>query len=158
MLSTEHWNWVQRALPIACVDLIPVQFNSSSEIARVGLIQRLAPADPAWCLLGGRILYGENIGQAGQRILSEAGGTAIRIETADWGHPDYLAEYLPRNASGLSDPRKHAIGLTFIVTIAGAFKPEGEALSFDWFDLNKLPVPLGFGQSTIFDEVFGRRG
>jgi hypothetical protein len=135
VLSVEHWEWVQRSMPIACVD----------------------PVEPAWCLIGGRVFYGENTNQAGERILLEAGGDGVHIETAEWGHPDYLAEYLPSNVTGLLDPRKHAIGMTFIVTISGTFVPQGEAIKFDWFDLVNLPSPLGFGQRTIIDEVFGRR-
>ena len=105
MLSAKDWHWAQRSLPIACVDFIPVQFGPDSVIKQVGLIQRLAPVDPAWCLIGGRILLGESIGQAGQRILTEAGGPEVFIETADWNHPDYVAEYLLDNSSGLFDPR-----------------------------------------------------
>ena len=159
MLSAKDWHWAQRSLPIACVDFIPVQFGPDSVIKQVGLIQRLAPVDPAWCLIGGRILLGESIGQAGQRILIEAGGPEVFIETADWNHPDYVAEYLLDNSSGLFDPRKHAIGLTFLVTISGNFKPTGEASNFEWFDPAHLPDPIGFGQQTIFDSVFSwRRG
>ena len=157
MLSSRDWDWAQKVLPIVCVELIPVQFGSGHDITRLGLIQRMAPKELAWCLIGGRIFYGESISQAGQRILAQAGGSSMQIETVKWDYPDYVAQYSPNNASGLIDPRKHAIGLTFIVTISGNFEPSGEAMKFQWFDLLDLPTPLGFGQQRIIDELFGQQ-
>jgi hypothetical protein len=49
------------------------------------------------------------------------------------------------------DPRKHAIGLTYAVELAGSFVPQGEALDFKWFPINQIREMknIGFGQQQI---------
>jgi hypothetical protein len=58
----------------------------------------------------------------------------------------------------LFDPRQHAIGLTCVVEIIGIPVAHGEALEFNWFDINDIPGDneIGFGQKSVINECVRR--
>ncbi|MCX5989558.1 MAG: DUF4916 domain-containing protein [Chloroflexi bacterium] len=72
----------------------------------------------------------------------------------DATNPTYVAQYSPHGPDSrfdAADPRQHAIGLTWMVTLVGALSPQGEATGFDWFPVDALPPPhaFGFGQHNV---------
>ena len=71
-------------------------------------------------------------------------GQAIAITLTDDPQPVYVGQYFTsQRRIGGTDPRQHAIGLTFALEISGEIRPQGEALDFRWFEPGKLPAAPG---------------
>src|SRR5690348_3534196 len=134
LLSDEEWKRIQRQLPIACVDLMPIRFSQSQprRVEAIGLIQRSTPHQgERWCLVGGRLRYSESLGEGLTRQVHETLGPDAQISPTPAAtlQPLYVAQYLPHGASGENpdeyqrgdgwDPRKHAIGLTYALELVG---------------------------------------
>lgn len=150
-LDNTRWEWVQRVLPIAVIDILAVEGDAAD--SRIGLIRRSTPHQgERWNLVGGRIQYGETIGDAIKRELRDALGGAVAVDVTDDEQPAYLAQYGPWQRPPFSlDPRKHAVGLTFVLPIDGVVDPQGEARDFAWFPPHRLPTPAkwGFEQDRV---------
>lgn len=137
-LGDEMWTAVQRAVPIACVDVVAVR--QDREGRRIGLIQRVTPFDDRilWCQIGGRIQLGETVRDAVLRHLHEALSGVTADLPAD-PQPSYVMQWFPAPlpmdgvAHGL-DPRRHAVALSFLVEVVGEPMPVpgGEAIAFAW--------------------------
>lgn len=154
-LSDSDWNFVQEHIPIVCVDILPIQSSGSKK--KIGLIKRGAPEVDAWCLLGGRVFKGERIDAAMQRIVHQALGPESQVRYGSWAVPDQVVEYLPSASSGSPhDPRKHAVSLTYTIELLGKLVPNGEAKDFCWFDSDRLPDKIGFGQEGIIASLVKR--
>ncbi len=137
-LSDDEWAKIQTLLPIAVVDIVLV---AEDDHPRVGLIQRDTPHQGRrWNLIGGRIRFGEAIGEAMAREVRETLGAELHVRLPDASRPHYVAQYGPmKRGDFLDDPRKHAVGLTYVVPAWGAPVPQGEAFAFHWFPLRLLP-------------------
>lgn len=151
-LAASTWSLCQRSLPIACVDVLPVQVFKRDE-PRVGLINRdSAGAGLKWCLIGGRILRDESLEAAIAGIVKDALGGDVRVLSLTGEQPLYVAQYFssPRNGYP-TDPRKHAVALTYAVEFSGHPAPQGEAKAFEWFKASALPgsSDFGFGQDMV---------
>ena len=148
-LDLSKWREIQELVPIACVDILPIQLLSgdSKTIGAVGLIMRETPHQgQRWCLIGGRLGRNESLHDAIRREISDALGNDLSFTAKEDIQPDFVAEYfsVPRNNRGF-DPRQHAIGLTFCVPITGKIHPQGEAILFEWFNCFQLPPQEEFG-------------
>lgn len=158
-LAPDEWQRVQRSIPVLGVDVLPVRWTTHPRrsVAALGLILRDSPQGRGWCLCGGRVLYGESLHEAIARQIRDTFGAAARFETHSGAQPLYVAQYAPaaREVRGFDafDPRQHAIGLTFAVTLTGALTPRGEAHDFNWFPADQLPAPetFGFGQGRVVE-------
>src|SRR4051812_1541623 len=71
-LSDQDWQWASEHLPIACVDVLPVQRGDDGGIRRIGLIRRDSPMGEKWCHIGGRLLYGESLLDGANRHTIES--------------------------------------------------------------------------------------
>jgi ADP-ribose pyrophosphatase YjhB (NUDIX family) len=122
-------------------------------VEAIGLILRETPNQgQRWCLVGGRLLYGESLRDAIVRQVGETLGTKARIHLKRDQQPLYIAQYAPHGIEPFGlDPRQHAVALTYISRITGSPVPQGEAVAFEWFDVRKLPPPerFGFGQHRL---------
>ena len=155
-LATDDWTWAQQALPIACVDVVPVRVGPDGRaVERVGLIRRDTPHQGhRWCLVGGRLWRAESFANAAARQLRETLGPDVAFDPlpAD-RQPDHVAQYFPTaRPDGLLDPRQHAVTLTFVVPLGGdGVAHGGEALDFRWFPADRLPPPSewGFRQDEV---------
>lgn len=153
-LSPETWRMVQQAVPIVCIDLLPIRrAQPAGQITHIGLIFRDTPHQGLrWCLVGGRLRLHETILQAVRRQMHETLGDDVRASLAANTPPIMVAEYMvhPR-ASAMHDPRQHSIGITYLVELCGTPAPQGEALQFRWFELDHLPPAdaFGFNQDQI---------
>lgn len=142
-------------MPIACVDFVPVRDAPASGRREFGLILRDSPFGRVWCHLGGRIQRGETIAAAIRRHARESLDADVALPLNP--QPDYVYEWFPPEiapADGTAfgdDPRKHAIGLSFLVQLEGTALPRGEARDFAWF--TELPVPLWPGCLTLFERL-----
>lgn len=164
-LPADLYALVEQSVPIACVDFVPERWDHSgrSPQKQYGLIRRHSPFGEVWCHLGGRIGRGESVREALQRHADDT--LAVSLELPDDPQPSYVYQWFPpddrpRDAATLSfgdDPRKHAIGLSFVVDVLGEPVPRNEALEFGWFALDALPQPLWPGARTLLYELSSRR-
>jgi ADP-ribose pyrophosphatase YjhB (NUDIX family) len=156
-LSAEDWKWVQDTLPIACTDVVPVRLAGDGRtVAQVGLIYRDTPHQGRrWCIVGGRMWRGESIAETATRQLHDTLGPNVRFKIDPDRQPDYVVQYfLTRRDIGFVDPRQHALTMVIAVPIAGEITAMGEALSFQWFDADRLPPSdeWGFGQDRAAEK------
>jgi ADP-ribose pyrophosphatase YjhB (NUDIX family) len=162
LLDPEKWRQIQELVPIACVDILPLQLSKGDHgiVQAVGLILRETPHQGRrWCLVGGRLCRNESFTEAINREIRDALGIEVQFTVKEDIQPDYEAEYftLPKERGGF-DPRQHAVGLTFCVPIQGNILPQGEALSFSWFNCHQLPAPeeFGFNQDRVVTACLAR--
>jgi ADP-ribose pyrophosphatase YjhB (NUDIX family) len=154
-LSSSDWKFVQSAMPVACVDVLPVRFSPSrrGKLETVGLILRDTPQEQLkWCLIGGRLLYGEPLDTGVRRQVELTLGPRVRSSLRFAQQPLYVAQYSPTGRKPFSlDSRQHSLGLTYTVEFKGEPIPAGEARLFQWFAPDDLPRPrqFGFGQDKI---------
>jgi ADP-ribose pyrophosphatase YjhB (NUDIX family) len=155
-LPEEEWRKIQRCLPILCVEVLPVR-RAGGAVSEIGLILRDTPHEGVrWCLLGGRLRYGEPLaGAVGREIREALGGVGFAWDGD--GEPLAVAQYLPTpQAGGLHDPRQHAVSLVHAVALSGPPSPQGEARDFRWFAPARLPEAIGFGQQALLDTCLSR--
>lgn len=155
-LPAEIYAEIERAIPIACVDFVPLR-ESESKATEVGLILRQSPFGIVWCHLGGRILRGETMAGAIRRHALDTLGTAVALSgdpqpnyVYQWFPPDVAPEDAPVHGD---DPRKHAIGLSFVVQLVGQPSAANEALDFSYFPLDALPDPLWPGTRGLLEKL-----
>jgi len=147
-LSADLYGRIEASMPIACVDFVPVRDG------RLGLIRRASPHGEVWCHLGGRVLRGETLADALRRHCTETIGL-VPVVGVD-PQPAYVYQWFPPGLAPVDgtafgdDPRKHAIGLSFVVEVAGVARPRGEALAFEYFSPDLLPQPLWPGCRDLF--------
>jgi len=153
-LSGERWKLVQTSIPVVCVDVLPIHFspNSDSDLQSVGLILRKTPEGRKWCLIGGRLLYGESLSEAIRRQVREALGRHVKVRVGPDQQPFYIAQYAPSGRTPfVLERRQHSVGLTYALEIHGTPTPRGEAIVFRWFETAKLPrrTQFGFSQDRV---------
>lgn len=161
-IDSLKWHEIQELMPITCIDILPLQLvmGECNTIAAVGLILRETPhPGKRWCLIGGRLGRNESFHNAIKREINDALGNDIRYTVNENVQPDFVAEYftVPRNNSCF-DPRQHSIGLTFCVPIVGEIHPQGEAISFKWYNCFQLPHQdeFGFQQDRVVAACLGK--
>jgi ADP-ribose pyrophosphatase YjhB (NUDIX family) len=154
-LPTDLYAQIERSMPIACVDFVVTPADPAER--RIGLILRDSPFGQVWCHLGGRIRRGETIAQALRRHADESLGVDLVLDddpqprtVFQWFPPD-LEPDLP---SFGRDPRKHAIGMSFVTPFTGEPRPRDEALDFGLFELRALPSPLWPGCDELLRRLF----
>lgn len=159
-LSPRQWKWIQKRVPIACVDVVPLRAELNCSHQSLGLILRETPDEgPRWCLVGGRLDRNEPLAEAVARELRAALGDEIAFHVHAEIQPLFVAQYFTeRRPYGGHDSRQHAVGMIFCVPITGTVKPRGEALDFSWFDVGSIPSPqkIGFNQAPIIQAVLER--
>lgn len=154
VLSDKEWESMQRVIPIACVDFVPMRRDPGGCV-EIGLIQRAAPfpdTPEVWCHLGGRVRRDETVAEAMSRHAQTLIGGYLNL--AGCRRPHALMEFFPTpRATGTSveldgrtvevngvDPRKHAISVCYLVEAQGDFKAVegGEAHDFAWYRITDL--------------------
>jgi ADP-ribose pyrophosphatase YjhB (NUDIX family) len=155
-LSEQDWKAVQKAVPIACADVLPIREGRDG--VEAGLICRDTPQQgKRWVTVGGRVLLDEKVRDAVLRQVHETLGPGVKCKVAHY--PIAIVEYVSRRANGKPfDPRQHAIGLTYVVRLSGSVQAGGEAFEFGWFTRRTLPPAreIGFGQRPMLLECFDR--
>jgi ADP-ribose pyrophosphatase YjhB (NUDIX family) len=153
-LSRADWRFIQSSIPVTCVDVLPVRFSSGSRrvLREVGLILRETPYGRKWCLIGGRLMHREPLCAAVRRQMTEALGRQIRLHIMPDQQPLYVAQYSAGGKNPFAlDPRQHSVSLTYAVELEGVPIPGGEAIQFEWFEIENLPPArqIGFRQTTV---------
>lgn len=132
---------IQRSIPIACIDLIVLRKNNQGMIETLLIKRRIYPEIGKWCLIGGRIIKGEQIEDTIYRQAKIELGIEVEI-LSPWnkGNPVIVL------SDPVSDIQKHFIVLVYAVTIKkGKVRGSGpESSEMKWFLLDKIPKKLGF--------------
>lgn len=141
-LSNSLFQTIQKSIPIACIDLIVLRKNKGM-IETLLVKRKLYPEEGKWCLIGGRILKGEYIKNTVKRQAFKELGISVKI-LAPWSEIMPLSTF----SDPTSDKQKHFVVLVYPVVITkGKLKKEGPEFSeTKWFEINKLPKIIGFGQ------------
>ena len=146
------WESIQDSVPIVCVDIAPVLRDDTGTVSHVGFIQRTAPFTDAlvWCHVGGRVNLGESLAAALRRHLTETLGPAAAVELGSDPQPAHVMQYFRTQPDSTEphgwDPRKHAVGLMYLVTIPAETARHvsavagGEGCTFAWFPILALPA------------------
>lgn len=151
---------IQQLMPVVCVDLLVWQKDEFG-VLRYGLIVRDDPnGERGWNLIGGRIRYDETVAEAAVRHLHETLGGLVQIDPAVFETPPAaIGQYFPVDRPGYAiDERQHAVGLTYLVELAGTPLVVGdEALDFCWFTEAELPRrhEWGFRQFLPVEQMLG---
>lgn len=145
-------------VPIVCVDIIPVkQINNTWYI---GIIKRSTGLESdKLAILGGRISLNETIPEAINRhLLKDLGIHKFTFyKTNKTQTPFYVQQYFLGVKSEKPygfDPTKHAIALTYLVTINDTPIPKNEASEFRWITKQEIPKKPAFNQDTVMQEAF----
>jgi ADP-ribose pyrophosphatase YjhB (NUDIX family) len=155
-LPDDLYGQIERSMPIACVDFVPVRVDPNG-LRHVGLILRDSPHGRVWCHLGGRVQYGETIRNAIRRHAEDTLGALVNLEFNP--QPAYVYEWFPGSVAPTDgtvygdDPRKHAIGLSFVVELIGQAIAKHEALDFAYFPASELPAPIWPGCFDLIDRL-----
>ncbi|MDF2471333.1 MAG: hypothetical protein K0Q61_3705 [Rhodococcus erythropolis] len=155
-LPDDLYATIEHSMPIACVDFVPVRLEASGR-HQVGLILRNSPYGRVWCHLGGRIRYGETIREAIVRHADDA--LSVRVHLDLNPQPSYVYEWFPSPVAPTDgtvfgiDPRKHAVGLSFVVNVDEDPRARNEALEFAYFRANELPEPLWPGCRDLLSNL-----
>ena len=174
-LEPEQWKRVQETVPVTCVDVVPIRRDAAGRVVQVGLIYRDTPHQgQRWCVVGGRLCRNESFAEAIARQIRDTLGDAVRFRlgrtethTADAdphagiAEPHHVAQYFTFDRGpGPLDPRQHAIGLTWAVEILGEAHARGEAVAFQWFEIDSLPRAdqCGFGQNYVVAACLNKLG
>lgn len=155
-LPKELYDRIEQSIPIACVDFVPVRASRAGS-REIGLILRDSPHGQVWCHLGGRIQRGETIADAIRRHARETVGVAPELSLNP--QPDYVYEWFPAELAPTDgtvfgdDPRKQAIGLSFVVELPPGSRPANEALRFEYFPVSELPSPIWPGCAELLQRM-----
>ena len=137
-LSSSDWKFVQSSVPVACVDVLPVRFSATRQgkLEAVGLILRDTPQKkPQWCLIGGRLLYGESLDRGIRRQMEQTLGPHVRSSLRLAQQPLYIAQYSPSGRKPFSlDLRQHSVALTYAAEFKGETNSSrrGQIVSVVW--------------------------
>lgn len=154
-LPPDTYQLIERSMPIACVDFVLVREHGGRRA--LGLILRDSPHGEVWCHLGGRIQRGETIADAIRRHGRETLGIEPYLPLNP--QPDYVYEWFPPDIApgdGTAfgdDPRKHAIGLSFVLETKVGARPANEALDLAYFAPDQLPENLWPGCLTLLERL-----
>jgi ADP-ribose pyrophosphatase YjhB (NUDIX family) len=155
-LPDDLYAQIERSMPIACVDFVLAR-PAGDDRNEIGLILRESPHGRVWCHLGGRVEFGETIRDAVRRHAKDTLAVDVRLNLNP--QPAYVYEWFPPPVAPTDgtafgdDPRKHAIGLSFIVEPDGSPNAQNEALEFRYFGADDLPSPLWPGCRDLLRRI-----
>lgn len=157
-LSEDIYRTITDNIPVICVDIIPI--IQIDKIWCIGIIRRSTGSESGkYAILGGRIALNETIPEAINRhLLKDLGIHKFTFyKTTNEQSPFYVQQYFLGIKSERPygfDPTKHAIALTYLVTIKGRPIPKDEASEFKWVAKQQVPIQSAFNQNTVMQEVF----
>ncbi len=135
-LSREDFNWVQKAVPMICVDVI-VKDNDKILLGK----RNTYPFKGLWHIPGGLIYYNESIRDAINRISYRETGLEVEI-----------VKQIPLHEYINEDPRGHFIGLNYIVKkIGGEIKTNECNSDLQYF--NNVPYDTNPCQINIIKDI-----
>ena len=162
LLPEDLYKSITKSIPIVCVDILPVK--KVRGVWQIGVIKRSTGKESGkLAILGGRIALRESIVDSIKRHLLKdlRVSNFIFYKTNTDSNPFYVQQYFMGSDSSKPygfDPTKHAIALTYLVTINDTPIPENEASEFRWITKQEIPKKPAFNQDTLMEEVFKHLG
>jgi len=139
-LSQKDFDFVQKAVPMICVDVI-VKDNNKILLGK----RKTYPFKGLWHIPGGLIYYNESIQDAINRISKRETGLEVEIVKQISLH-EYINE----------DPRGHFIGLNYIVKKTGGEikinKYNSELKYFDYIPNDINPCQIDIVRHILYGE------
>jgi ADP-ribose pyrophosphatase YjhB (NUDIX family) len=138
-LSAEDLAHVRDRVPLVYVDAVPVRVDHLGKVERVGLLLRARPDGTiSRAVVSGRVLFSETVREALWRHLTKDLGPDCDPSLPACPAPFTIAEYFPDpQRTGFYDPRQHAVGLAFVVPVAGPCEPSQDSLEFTWLSVDE---------------------
>lgn len=161
---------VNTLVPRICVDAFPMRMHYGT--VELGLIKRgTGPFKGRWCAIGGLVNYGETVRAAIMRHWKTDLGIEVGfLENDEWQRPACVRQYGPwgdpqQMPEGFGpEPQKHAVVLTYLVTIPEdaeiafrATEAGTETQNLHWFSRTSAPnTPdqFGYGHDSAFWACF----
>ena len=159
-MNEETYKTIVNSIPVVCVDIIPVR--QIGEVWCIGIIKRSTGSEYGkFAILGGRIALNETIPEAINRhLIKDIGIHKFSFyRSNNVQKPFYVQQYLLGKTSKEPygfDPTKHAIALTYLVTMNDTPIPANEASEFRWITKHQIPKKTAFNQDTVMKKVFKR--
>ncbi len=139
-LLQEDFDFVQKAVPMICVDII-VKNNNTVLLGK----RNTYPFKGMWHIPGGLIYYNETIKEAIYRVAKREIGLEVEV-----------IKQLPIHEYINEDPRGHFIGLTYIVKkVSGNIKVNefnSELKYFDCLPDNMNPCQIDIIKRVLYGE------
>ncbi|HUA13551.1 MAG TPA: DUF4916 domain-containing protein [Candidatus Sulfotelmatobacter sp.] len=157
-LPEDLYKTITGAMPIACVDLIPVR--KVEDVYQIGVITRATgPESGRQAVLGGRIYLSETIADSISRHLKANLGisTYSFLEGNEVARPFYVQQYFRSETAEPPygyDPTKHAIALTYLIKFQETAKPVNEASAFYWIKSDDVPKSSAYNQHLVMMKTF----
>lgn len=148
-LSQPVYDLMTEVMPLACVDVIPIDISESG-LMRMGTITRaIGPETGKLALLGGRIRKDETIKDAIGRHLNDSFGDDRFDfhEGNDESSPFYVGQFMhmPHTPDRQYDPGKHTVTQTYAIDIDGPTTIQNEASGFKWISIDEIPSEAAYG-------------
>lgn len=140
MWQPKDWDWMQKNIPILCVDGIVV--NDDGEIL---LSKRsVEPFKDFWHIPGGVVNYRESTKQAIYRVMQSETGLEVAITSLLGVYSD------PKR-----DPRGHFVTVAYLLkSVGGALVSDEKSSALAYFA--QLPASMGFDAEHIARDAFAR--
>lgn len=151
-IPQDEYDLILSRVPILCVDLLLLGSQGNS---KVGLILRdTYGGGQGWCLVGGAVLRNESLNDAILRHLRATLGEGLAVNQSSMQFVGLFEYFSEPRIGELYDPRKHAVSATFSAICEGSARVMGEAMDFQWFDVERLrQVSFGFGQGKVVERA-----
>ncbi|MDD5430731.1 MAG: DUF4916 domain-containing protein [Candidatus Pacebacteria bacterium] len=131
---------IQKSIPIVCVDL--VFFRNLGKKAETLLLKRkIYPEIGKWCVIGGRVLKGEQLRNTIDRQAGRELGVKVKV-ISPWNFNNPVAVFSEPKA----DAQKHYVVLVYPVIMKGkSYNESGPEFSeAKWFPINRIPGKMAF--------------
>lgn len=153
LLSPDIFTLRARIGPIICTDGIPVRMHEG--ILQGGLIRRnTGEYRGKLCIIGGTVALGETLDAALRRhFQTDIGKEITFLDPLGITRPIGVYQYYGEGDAKafLPEPTKHAIALTYLVSIEdgnfifGSSRYGQEASAFEWYSAESCPTAEEFG-------------
>lgn len=142
-LADDDLSRMRASTPVPYVVVVPVRTDETGRVRQVGTLLAVDDGGAVTrTLVAGRILFHETIRSAiARNVAHDLGDIALPIVPASPA-PFMVAEFFPTpGVSEYFDPRQHAIGLCYVVPIAGDCTARDETLDVEWVDPARAMTP-----------------
>lgn len=148
----EGYSLITKMTPLPCTDGVPVRMRQDGTVEGALIVRGSGFYKGKYTMIGGRVAYGRTLASALEAHFKTDLGVQLQM-LSDWTHPDFVFQYFPQKQEGCGhDPSKHAIALTYLVTLRNSDMQYGttshggqEALGLQWFSFRNRPPSDEFG-------------
>lgn len=157
-VSDKLYKTITDSIPIVCVDMIPVR--KVDEEWELGVITRATGLEKGkLAIIGGRVQHNESLNDAIYRHLGDSLDISHfsftqhnSIEKPFRVH-QYFHQLSAQSLVGF-DPSKHAVALTYMISITEEPAPRDEASAYHWIRSDQTHGNFGYNQDQVIESAF----